>query len=117
MSLESIIISVVGPTIVALLAWWTQRGTSKRSADSAATEQWQKMLSEQRETFTAQLTPMKDSIDRLDGEVRELREALRSEERRFRFAVLYIRALLDWVRVHAPGLTPPPAPEPISNDI
>lgn len=75
-------------------------------------------LESQRSDFQAIVGPLQTDIGRLQARVDTLEVAREQDARRFKVSVRYIRALLDFIRVHAPEqLVPPPIPIELTDEV
>lgn len=103
--------------IAAFIGYLGIRLTRKSQQEAAVDARWAKMLENQREDFEALLKPMRESIDNLESKVDRLTTELRTERRRFRSAMHFIRKLLRFIDHHVPGAHPPEIPAELVDDL
>lgn len=114
----------LGGIATLIVAWPTIRKmraeTRKVDVEAAVAEdaghdaRWQAMLKEQRESL---IDPLSKEVERLSGEVEQLREGLRSMTSRYRAAIRTLRAYVAWIAEHMPDETPPPIPPELADDL
>jgi hypothetical protein len=75
------------------------------------------MLESQRKDFDLILEPIRTEIRDLRTEVATLSAALDNVRRVKNCAVEYIRQLIVWAQVHAPGTSLPPLPDILTDEV
>ncbi|NQE86250.1 hypothetical protein [Nocardia terpenica] len=86
-------------------------------ADRAVDARWQAMLEQQRADFALVITPIREDVDNLRREVRELHTALDVLRNRYRAAIDYLHALLGWARAQPAAATAPAVPAPLVDEV
>ncbi|MFI5778147.1 hypothetical protein [Nocardia sp. NPDC051570] len=75
------------------------------------------LLDAQRADFESIVKPLRDDVDNLRKEVRELHSVIDALRARYRLAVDYIRQLLAWARTQPGSESAPPPPQLIADEV
>ncbi|WP_039823257.1 hypothetical protein [Nocardia testacea] len=82
-----------------------------------ADERLRSMLDSQRADFEAIVQPLRDDVDVLRREVRELHSVIDALRARYRIALDYVRQLLSWARTRPDADTMPAVPQSIADEV
>ncbi len=122
------IIGLVGVLAGAIGVWHAARTKAAIEARNAsaddeidrerlADERMAKMLNSQRADFEAIVQPLRDDVNVLRQEVRELHGVIDALRARYRVAIDYVRQLLSWARARSDGDTVPAIPQTIADEV
>ncbi|WP_280273365.1 hypothetical protein [Nocardia wallacei] len=122
------IIGLVGVLAGALGVWHaartkTEAETRNASADDdiererLADERLKTLLDSQRADFESIVQPLRDDVDALRNEVRDLHNVIDALRARYRVALDYVRQLLAWARSRPDADSIPQVPLTIADEV
>ncbi|MFC9874888.1 hypothetical protein ACFVJR_20065 [Nocardia salmonicida] len=133
--MSALLLQILGPTVGllggiagALGVWHAARTKTAAEARAAeadddiererlADDRLKFLLQEQRADFDAVLAPIRENVDRLSREMRELSTLFDALRAKYRAAIDYVRSLRSWGRTQPGWSDAPPAPAILDDEI
>lgn len=106
--MDSGLIGAIATIIVAVIALWGSRFTSRSNSNAVDVDTLRKLI--------ADVEAQHKEILKLQNEVEEIRDLFKKLEDKTRVMWQYIYALIDFIKKHVPGFPPPMPPKDLESD-